>query len=63
MPLIFNEPLKVERVAIAIANLPQSLSGKKIVQFSDLHYDGVRLSEQLLTEAIARCNAEKPDIY
>lgn len=62
MPLIFNEPLKVERVAIAIANLPQSLSGKKIVQFSDLHYDGVRLSEQLLTEAIAISNAEKPDL-
>lgn len=52
MPVIITEPLKVERVTIAIANLPNSLSGIKIVQLSDLHYDGIRLSEKLLAEAM-----------
>ncbi|AFZ35254.1 metallophosphoesterase [Stanieria cyanosphaera PCC 7437] len=62
MTLIINEPLKIERIAIAIANLPQSLQGKKIVQFSDLHYDGIRLSEHLLAEAIDLSNQENPDL-
>ncbi|GAB4227963.1 MAG: metallophosphoesterase [Stanieria sp.] len=62
MALIINEPLKIERIAIAIANLPQSLQGKKIVQFSDLHYDGIRLSEQFLAEAIDLSNEENPDL-
>lgn len=62
MALMINEPLKIERVAIAIANLPQSLQGKKIVQFSDLHYDGIRLSEQFLAEAIDLSNEENPDL-
>ncbi|BAU67186.1 metallophosphoesterase [Stanieria sp. NIES-3757] len=62
MALIINEPLKIERIAIAIANLPQSLQGKKIVQFSDLHYDGIRLSEQFLAEAINLSNEENPDL-
>ena len=55
-------PLQVERLVVEMANLPASLSGCKIVQFSDFHYDGKRLSEDLLAEAIARCNAEAPDL-
>ena len=62
MPVIITEPLKIERLTIAIANLPESLSGIKIVQLSDLHYDGVRLSEQLLARAIEVSNREKPDL-
>lgn len=62
MPVIITEPLKVERVTIEIASLPQSLSGVKIVQLSDLHYDGIRLSEKLLAEAIESSNLESPDL-
>jgi hypothetical protein len=62
MTLIINEPLKKERIAIAISNLPRFLSGTKIVQFSDLHYDGIRLSEKILAEAIALSNEENPDL-
>jgi hypothetical protein len=62
MPLIITEPLKVERLTIAIADLPASLSGIKIVQLSDLHYDGIRLSENLLAEAIDVSNQENPDL-
>ena len=62
MPVIITEPLKIERVTIAIANLPNSLSGVTIVQLSDLHYDGVRLAEKLLAQAIEVSNLEKPDL-
>ena len=62
MPLIITEPLKIERLTVAIANLPASLSGVKIVQISDLHYDGVRLSEELLANAIDISNLENPDL-
>ncbi len=62
MPLIITEPLKIETINIAITNLPPSLIGTKIVQLSDLHYDGVRLAENLLAEAISLSNAEEPDL-
>ncbi|MDJ0571940.1 MAG: metallophosphoesterase [Pleurocapsa sp. MO_192.B19] len=62
MSLIITEPIKVERIAIAINNLPPNLSGTKIVQLSDLHYDRIRLSEQTLQQAIALSNAENPDL-
>ena len=62
MPLIITEPLKIETINIAITNLPPSLIGTKIVQLSDLHYDGVRLAENLLAEAISLANAEEPDL-
>ena len=62
MPVIITESLKIEKLTIAIANLPNSLSGIKIVQLSDLHYDGIRLSEKLLTQAIEVSNLENPDI-
>ncbi len=62
MSLIITEPIKVERIAIAINNLPPNLSATKIVQLSDLHYDGIRLSEQTLQQAIALSNAENPDL-
>ena len=62
MPVIITEPLKIERATIAIANLPISLSGIKIVQLSDLHYDGIHLSEKLLAQAIEVSNLENPDL-
>ncbi|MEM8831874.1 MAG: metallophosphoesterase [Cyanobacteria bacterium P01_G01_bin.19] len=56
------EPIKVERIAIAIKDLPSRLVGKTIVQLSDLHYDGIRLNEETLNKAIALSNAENPDL-
>ncbi|WP_267383945.1 metallophosphoesterase [Cyanobacterium sp. uoEpiScrs1] len=55
-------PLKIERLNIAITDLSTSLVGTKITQLSDLHYDGLRLSEDLLTEAIKLSNNEDPDL-
>ena len=62
MALIITEPLKMERLNIAIADLPTPLEGTKIVQLSDLHYDGVHLSDQLLNQAIDLSNQENPDL-
>ncbi len=55
-------PLTVENVTVAIADLPPSLQGIKIVQLSDFHYDGLRLSNQLLQQAIDVCNQVEPDL-
>ena len=54
--------LSVENLTIAIADLPPSLAGTKLVQLSDFHYDGLRLSEDLLEEAIAISNQANPDL-
>jgi uncharacterized protein len=62
MSLIITEPLKVERIAIAIKDLAPALLGTKIVQLSDIHYDGVRMCDQTLEKAIALSNAENPDL-
>lgn len=52
----------MERVTVAIADLPPHLSGTKIVQLTDFHYEGWGLSEQLLEEAIAASNEADPDL-
>lgn len=62
MHSILTGSLSVENLTIAIAGLPASLQGTKIVQLSDLHYDGLRLSEELLEEAIAATNQVEPDL-
>ena len=62
MTLIITQPLKIERITIKITGLAACLSGTKIIQLSDLHYDGVRLSEELLTQAIDLSNQENPDL-
>ena len=54
--------LKTEQLSVTIADLPPGLSGVRIAQLSDFHYDGVRLSDDLLDEAIARTNAANPDL-
>ncbi|VXD24528.1 Ser/Thr protein phosphatase family protein [Planktothrix serta PCC 8927] len=60
-PLLTGK-LKIEQLTVAIANLPPKLSGIKLVQLTDFHYDGLRLSKQLLKEAIAVTNQAKPDL-
>ncbi|MBW4520660.1 MAG: metallophosphoesterase [Scytolyngbya sp. HA4215-MV1] len=62
MHRLLTGPLSVETVTVPIAGLPEKLRGTKLVQLSDLHYDGVRLSEKLLAEAIAACNFVEPDL-
>ncbi len=53
--------LSVEQLKVPIRGLPIALDGLKVVQLSDFHFDGVRLSERLLEEAIAVTNAAHPD--
>ncbi|MDX1976301.1 MAG: metallophosphoesterase [Pseudanabaenaceae cyanobacterium bins.68] len=54
--------LSVERLSIPIANLSPKLVGTKIVHLTDFHFDGIRLSEQLLQQAIATSNQFQPDL-
>lgn len=54
--------LSIENVTVAIADLPESLQGTKLVQLSDFHYDGLRLSEEMLESAIATTNEAEPDL-
>ncbi len=62
MAWVFSGRLSVEEITVAIADLPASLKGTKLVQLSDLHYDGVRLAEDLLAEAIEASNQAEPDL-
>jgi len=62
MHRLLTGKLQVDCLTIAIANLPPQLSGTKLVQLTDFHYDGLMLSEQLLEQAIATTNQAKPDL-
>ena len=60
--MIITEPIQLEKITIAINDLPAHLSGTKIVQLSDLHFDGIRLSVEVIEKAIALCNDAEPDL-
>lgn len=60
--MIVTEPIKVEEITIAINKLPPHLAGTKIVQLSDLHYDGISLSTSTLRQAISLSNNVNPDL-
>ncbi|MFS0513340.1 metallophosphoesterase [Nostoc sp. UIC 10607] len=62
MHWLLSGPLSIEKLTVNIAGLPASLQGKKLVQLSDFHYDGLRLSEDMLEKAIAVTNEAKPDL-
>ena len=62
MHWLLTGPLTVEKIAVRIQDLPESLKGIRIVQMSDFHYDGLRLSEKMLEEAIIASNKAEPDI-
>ncbi|PPS44069.1 metallophosphoesterase [Chroococcidiopsis sp. TS-821] len=62
MHWLLSGSLSVEKLTVAIADLPSSLQGTKLVQLSDLHYDGLRLSEEMLAQAIAASNEAEPDL-
>ncbi|MEA5462285.1 metallophosphoesterase [Leptothoe sp. PORK10 BA2] len=59
---LFSGPLTVESLEIPIRDLPPRLKGTVVVQLSDFHYDGQRLSEQMLAEAIATILNLNPDL-
>ncbi|MBW4420657.1 MAG: metallophosphoesterase [Myxacorys californica WJT36-NPBG1] len=61
MQPIFTQGLSVETLEIAITDLSPHLIGTTIVQLSDLHYDGLRLSDDLLMQAINAANEAEPD--
>ncbi|MBD2385396.1 metallophosphoesterase [Cylindrospermum sp. FACHB-282] len=62
MHSLLSGPLSTERLTVKIAGLPASLQGKKLVQMSDFHYDGLRLTEKMLDQAIAISNQAQPDL-
>ncbi|MBE9207456.1 metallophosphoesterase [Nostoc sp. LEGE 06077] len=62
MHWLFTGRLSVDKITVKIAELPQSLEGTTLVQLSDFHYDGMRLSEEMLQEAIAVTNEAEPDL-
>ena len=62
MHWLLSGPLSVEKLVVKIENLPASTIGTRIVQLSDLHYDGFRLSEEMLEQAIITSNKAEPDL-
>lgn len=62
MHWLLSGPLSVEKLTVNIAGLPASLQNTKLVHMSDLHYDGKRLSEKMLEQAIAVSNEAEPDL-
>jgi predicted MPP superfamily phosphohydrolase len=62
MHWILSGRLRVERIEIAIADLPPHLEQTKIIHLTDLHYDGFRLSDAMLAQAITLSNSEDPDL-
>ncbi|WP_448380608.1 metallophosphoesterase [Gloeomargarita sp.] len=59
---LFAGALKVERLTVAMRGLPSALAGLRLVQLSDLHFDGLRLSPSLLRQALAATQAAQPDL-
>jgi hypothetical protein len=59
---MFTGGLTTEHVTVPIRHLPRHLQGCKIVQLSDLHFDGKRLSPRLLNDAIHQVNRLEPDL-
>ncbi|MFE4107063.1 metallophosphoesterase [Almyronema epifaneia] len=62
MHRLLTGPLTTERLSISIQDLTPSLDGLTLVQLSDFHYDGQRLSDALLQQAIAQANTLQPDL-
>ncbi|MBD2450677.1 metallophosphoesterase [Nostoc sp. FACHB-152] len=62
MHWLFTGRLSVDELKVKIAELPLSLEGTRLIQLSDFHYDGLRLSEELLQEVIAVTNELEPDL-
>ncbi|WP_421655709.1 metallophosphoesterase [Leptothermofonsia sp. ETS-13] len=62
MHRLLTGPLTIEHIQVPIADLPSALKGTRLTQLSDFHFDGLRLSEKLLAQAISASNAAQPDL-
>jgi len=62
MHRLLTGPLTLERVVIPITGLSSAHQGLRLVQLSDFHWDGLRLSPWLLHQAIDQSNAIDPDL-
>jgi uncharacterized protein len=62
MHSLLTGPLTTERLTLTIADLAPALAGTVIVQLSDFHYDGLRLSDQLLDQVIDTVKDLQPDL-
>ncbi|WP_197985015.1 metallophosphoesterase [Leptolyngbya sp. Cla-17] len=62
MHKLLTGALTVEHLRVSIADLPAHLKGLRLVQLSDFHFDGIRLSPRLLDEAISASNQAQPDL-
>lgn len=62
MHRLLSGPLTVERLTIPIKHLPKRLQGAVVVQLSDFHFDGKRLSDRLLAQTIDRVESFRPDL-
>ena len=59
---LFTGPLTIERVVVPISHLPRHLQGCRVVQLSDFHFDGQRISLDLLRDVIEQVNRLEPDL-
>ena len=62
MHRLLTGPLTIETVTIPIQGLPRYLEGCRIVQLSDFHFDGKRLSLDLLKAVIYQVNTLNADL-
>jgi uncharacterized protein len=54
--------IQTDRLTLPIQDLSPRHQGLRILQLSDLHYDGIQLSDRQLQETIQRSNQERPDL-
>ncbi len=54
--------LSTEALTVPIQGLPERLAGCVVVQLSDFHFDGLRLSDALLARTLEQVKAIKPDL-
>jgi uncharacterized protein len=62
MHRLLTGALSIDRHRLEIPDLPAHLSGTVVAQLSDFHFDGLRLSQSLLLEAIEQIEAIAPDL-
>jgi len=62
MHRLLSGALSVEAHTIPVQNLPGRLTGTVIAQLSDFHFDGLRLSNPMLTAAIEKIQEISPDL-
>ena len=62
MHRLLSGALSIEKHTITIQDLPERLSGSVIVQLSDFHFDGLRLSDALLAKTIDCIHDINPDL-